>query len=533
MYDTVEELLSFSKKYEHIACYGAKRYGQLVKKFLHEYAIEVSIFIVSEKSEDEKECDCIPILDIAEAIELYGKGSLGIILSVSEKYHDEILENLKHHFFMSDNIYCCSNELFQHINDAFYVIQRDKRLFSGKSTKKNIKFEHEMEKYLSEYTHIVVKNIDCRYIGIIGAEWPYYYSSDIDDSVYYLYYPITLSGSLDMPNDELIYRLCSDNGECLHKKNIQFWQYFVNSKPDFFLVENNNLTAGYYGMSSAIQQLIDTEHNFYSFSEEDMAYITCKLNKMDIAPNYVCISSRDNDYSIDAGDYEPTKIRHGRWRNADIHTYCMAIDYMNSCGIQSVRMGAMVSKPFKKIGVVDYAFREYDQLMDLYLSSHCKFFVSNLSGIITLPILGGKPIVIVDIALLTVRGDAVPFLKRENCIAICKKMWDTRNKRFLTIREMLKYEMESASLDFNVGEGTTRLYEAKGIIPIDNTQEEIAAAVKEMNERIDGTRIYTEAEIKNQEKLEEIFATTDLGDNLKYDFRMCADFLSDNPWLLD
>lgn len=533
MDDTIENLLRFSRKYEHIACYGAKRYGQSIKKFLREYAIEISFFVVSERAENEKECDGIPILDITEATESFRKDSLGVILSLSEKYHDEILESLKKYSFSQENIYCCSNELFQHINDEFYLIKRKKCLFSARITDKNIEFEYEMEKYLSKYTHIAVKNIDCRYIGIIGAEWPYHYCNDVDDEVYYLYYPVTISGSLDTPNDELIYRLYSDNGEFLHKKNIRFWQYFIHYRPGFFVLEDNKLTAGYYDMSSSIKQLIDKEYNFYNFSEVDKAYITHKLNEMGIARNYICISSRDNDYSIDTADYQPTKLRHGRWRNADINTYCMAIDYMNDCGIQCVRMGAMVSKPFSRKGVVDYAFREYDQLMDLYLSSHCKFFVSNLSGIITLPILGGKPIVIVDIALLTVRGDAVPFLKRESCIAICKKMWDKKNERFLTIREMLRYEIESASLDFNVGEGTTRLYETNDIVPVDNTQEEIAAAVKEMNERIDGTRIYTKQEIQHQKKLEEIFATSDLGDNLNYNFRMCADFLSNNPWLLD
>ena len=63
-------------------------------------------------------------------------------------------------------------------------------------------------------------------------------------------------------------------------------------------------------------------------------------------------------------------------------------------------------------------------------------------------------------------------------IFIVKKIWSEKEKRYLTFNEMINSNV--------VNYVDTKQYFKAGLVPIENSEQEILDLVKEMNERIDG-----------------------------------------------
>lgn len=526
---SVKQLLEFCCDYDVIACYGAKRYGKFVKRFLEIHDIYVKFFIVTSK-EDEY-FDGIPVYEISE---LNGCAeNLGIVLTLSEKYQNEVTQLVRDLLGEKQGIFSCNVHLLQCVHDILCIQSRQRKLLSCADFSENEDYEKKILAYKQKYSKISVYNMDCRYLGIIGAEWPYLCCEHMDEKNFYLYYPVTLDGELIGPNEEILYRLSGKGIGIIHRKNIEFWRYFIGKHKDYFIFYDNKPSVGYYRMQERLHDLIKSGHRWLVLNHDDEQSGKILKAQMNIIDDYVCISSRDNDYSVDHNDYSVTKEMIGKLRNSCIETYSMAVDYLGKEKLQAVRMGAMVKGPYRHSNVVDYAFIGYSSFMDVYLAYNCKFFVANLSGITTLPVLCGKPVVLVNVALFTVRYDAMPFTTEDTTIMVCKKMYDTKRDRFLTLREMIEYEVASSTLDMNMAEGTSLLYERNGIIAVDNSPAEILAAVKEMNDRINNDIVYTPEEEKLHRRVKDILASVECENNILLEFRFCSEFLVNNTWLLE
>lgn len=522
----IDSLLEFCHNYDVVACYGAKRYGKYVKSFLESNDICISFFVVTEKSEDC--CEGIPVYELSELRNF--TGNLGIVLTLSEKYQQEVTDLVQGFLGKEQGLFPCSMEMFQCVYDMLYMQERQRCLLPSVVYAHNQEYEATIADYKKLYRKIEVRNIDCRYLGMIGAEWPHWCCQCINEKFFYLYYPVTFDEG--GPNEEILYRLSGNGIGIIHRRNIEFWRYFISHYRAFFDFFDNKISIGYYQAQGELRELLLSGHRWLELSDDDENFGRNLKEKMNIGDNYVCISCRDNDYSVDNKDYNVTKQRIGKLRNSCIETYSLAVEYLKQNDIQAVRMGAMVKQPYEHDNVIDYAFMHYSPFMDIFLSYHCNFFVANLSGIIAIPILCGKPIVLINVALFTVRYDATPFTTNDTII-VCKKMWDTKNNRFLTFKEMLEYEINSRRLDMNVAEGTSLLYERDGIVPVDNTPEEILAAIKEMNERLEGKRKYTPEDEYLQHKVKGILEYVDFKENILFDFRFCSEFLHANTWLLE
>lgn len=83
---------------------------------------------------------------------------------------------------------------------------------------------------------------------------------------------------------------------------------------------------------------------------------------------------------------------------------------------------------------------------------------------------------------------------------ICKKYYSTVEKRFLSFREMMKIDRVMISYGQN-----GRKYAELNIEVIENSAEEIADLVMEMNARIDGEWIETKEDIELQNKYQQMY----------------------------
>jgi len=111
----------------------------------------------------------------------------------------------------------------------------------------------------------------------------------------------------------------------------------------------------------------------------------------------------------------------------------------------------------------------------------------------------------------------------ERDIFLPKKLWSSEKKRFLTFHEILACGADKSL--------HTHEYKQAGIEVIENTDEEILALAKEMNERLDGTWVNREEDEELQRRFRALFPPG----YRCYGFpsRIGAEFLRQNRELLD
>ena len=253
------------------------------------------------------------------------------------------------------------------------------------------------------------------------------------------------------------------------------------------------------------------------------------LKRMGIIDNkwYICFHARDSAYVgqlLKRGDARYT------YRNSTIENFFSAADYITKQGGYAVRMGARVGEKLPEWNnpkIIDYSSSYRTELGDIYLPAKCKFLVGTGSGIESIASIFNIP---------TIRTNAIPlsplipnfklnhFPPGRNDLFIPKKIWSIEKKRFLTFKEEMEFDLKKFSFE-------AQDYEKTGLVPMENTPEEILAVTMEMNQRLDGTWKIT----KEDEELQHKFKTLFVHKGKPYEFsaRMGAQFLRENKRLLE
>lgn len=246
---------------------------------------------------------------------------------------------------------------------------------------------------------------------------------------------------------------------------------------------------------------------------------------MGLTKSFVCFHSRDSIYKEKVRGKDFIEFEN---RNSDFENYKNSINYLEKQNIQSVRLGKYVSYD-NKLAYIPYAEKYYEDWMDLYLCSQCKFYVGVMSGINLIPRLFARPVLSVNVVNLTI-GMGSGILMKENMI-LPKKYYNQRTKKYLSLRKIAKLE-EIYGCDGNQ-------LKKHGIIVIQNTAEEIEEAVREMDMRLDGTWVETQEDKEIQERFINLLRvysekngkkTWDGGGHIA---RICTKYLKDNLYLLD
>lgn len=225
-----------------------------------------------------------------------------------------------------------------------------------------------------------------------------------------------------------------------------------------------------------------------------------KAREMGLTGTFVCISNRDPAYFYKLGCNRRVENQNA-FRDSDINTRADAARYLSACNIQCVRMGAVVAKRADFPNCIDYANDFYDELMDVWLVRHCKFWVSDESGIDILPRTMNKRCVITNFTMCIQSGySAVPL--RDDSIYIIKRYKSVKDGRMLTLEEMAECDMILWASFSNGGDLDKTSFDRLGIEVVDNTAAEILDAVREMNERIDGTWTETAEDRELQDRFQ-------------------------------
>lgn len=266
--------------------------------------------------------------------------------------------------------------------------------------------------------------------------------------------------------------------------NVDLWLYIMRHHK----TEINTRSFHKYVPKTGRSIPVPENTPFVSFTGEEIRMGEKHIREMGINGEFICIHARDNGAKKECFNEDiawETAVR-----NVDINTYTKACNYMSALSVQSVRMGKYEKAPCEIQGCIDYANKYYDEFMDFYLLSRCKFILGCASGLTTISSFWGRPHLETNAFVLNYGYESVPY--NEKSMYIPKKFWSDEKKRYLNLWEVMDIVNQCNIYASN--------FKKKGIRIEDNTEEEIFNAVREMNSRLDGTWVETDEECKCREK---------------------------------
>jgi putative glycosyltransferase (TIGR04372 family) len=290
---------------------------------------------------------------------------------------------------------------------------------------------------------------------------------------------------------------------------------------------NRLIPGGKYHVISENETDVDPEgllaqlkpHLFFTVDEEKSGQKA--LSEMGIGKedSWVCFHCRSPQYC--ATMYPSLDFSYHNYRDADVNSYHLAIKNLSQKGYFLVHMGKYAQRPLDITcdKVIDYACSPMrSDFLDIYLSAKCKFFISTGGGINAVPRIFRRPVVFLNLAPFEYSPSSSP-----DNLLIFKKYWIKSERRLMTFPEIIKS-----------GAGRylyTAQYEKNGLELIDNTAEEIKAAVIEMEGRISGTWETTDDDDVLQRRFWALFNGSELH-GVKTS-RVSAVFLRENRALLE
>jgi len=216
----------------------------------------------------------------------------------------------------------------------------------------------------------------------------------------------------------------------------------------------------------------ETDEHLLGFTPKDDGQAASWLERQGIKADYVTFAGRDEvamEKRYIDGDW-----RYFRFRNMDVETFMPAMSWLESVGLPSVRVGDGQEKklPPGFADTVSHDCSECRDFLKTYLPSKSLFSVTIPQGIDHVAYIMNKPLLIINATTL---GSLMIMRNNENTFLLPKKLWSEREGKFLSLGDI-----------FHRGYGdryNADLYQEHGIVVIDNTEEEIADAVKEIYAR--------------------------------------------------
>lgn len=544
MMENIKSLEIFCGSHSCLIVYGAGRVAQIFDEFAQLMHIDFSACIISGLADGTRRfMDRIPIYSVSNYPRETGR-KYGVVLALQERYHEDVIPRVRDNFGEDTNIFPITDLSSEEIFNYTKRRKRDDVLFNEnvmiESFLPNVeRYDIRISEIKSKYTKV---KLDYILMYSIGCAWSWIYRyiecQEERDGIFHLYYPVVWFGKeeLSSANDAMLNKFSADGIEVISKENVNFWRYFIHQERKFFLVEERcNLFSRIQEFNKfASSYNFKDDVSYISFDDQEKSEGDRKIREMGIGEKFISFCIRDDLYKtkIRKALYTERALDSHKYRNSDPQNFRLAVEHLGQQGLQSVRMGAIVGNKLEWKHVVDYAHDFRTPFMDVYLSSKCRFFISNMSGIQALPQLFSKPLVCLDVSLLTTRNNFLTLTTRKRDLAIFRKFWSVSRNRYLTMYEMLAYETDDG-LHEGISAGTFWAYTKEGIVPVNNTPEEIDDVVQEMVARLNGTMIYDEEDERLQRRYWDIIEQYPLKQNFPFQWRVGAKFLKANPWLVE
>lgn len=192
---------------------------------------------------------------------------------------------------------------------------------------------------------------------------------------------------------------------------------------------------------------------------------------------YVCICVRDSEFISTTMPYSDVD---NSYRNYDLQLFIKAMEFLDSQGLKTVRMGKRMKVMNENSIYIDFQNRGYDEFLDLMLHRNSKYVLGTDSGIAQIaPWMFGKPMAAVWTGYPML--DEFANYKREDLV-IFGRLKDVRVNRELSLYETMK-KCHEWWVEYG---GRAAYFRKNGLVIIPPSEEEIYELALEMNYKLDG-----------------------------------------------
>ena len=205
-----------------------------------------------------------------------------------------------------------------------------------------------------------------------------------------------------------------------------------------------------------------------SFEKDELEQVKTELLRygMKMGDKFACLYFRDSGYKLNSVSLG---ICH------DVDQYGFIIDRLVKEGYYVLRMGKDVEKPmaYSHPRVIDYGWEYHSDLMDIWLSANCEFFVNAGGGGLTaVPAVFRRPLIFFNCDVFnymsTVKDSLVSFRRYK------------RNGKYLTLREIIDFGfLETLQLPLDTKQTEIQIE--------DQSEQEILDLIDEMISRLNGS----------------------------------------------
>ena len=289
-------------------------------------------------------------------------------------------------------------------------------------------------------------------------------------------------------------------------------------------------------------------HNEYSYNYDYIKYPFLNFNHKEISKennflnnlnlekkNWICTHNRDSNYLDNLKNHDHFKnmdFKYHNYRDSDVNNLIKSTKLLLENNFYVFRMGRIQSSKmdFKHPNFIDYAFeKDRSDFNDIYLLSNCAAYLGSDSGPGDIPFLSGKPRFLMNYSL-TMLGifhlGGNEMSRRNHYPFIFKHLYDEKTQKKLTLKQVINKRL--------LGQGNGEELRREGVLPIENSDEEIFDLTLEMVNYLETKKINSQDDYEIQKKFWDIYY-----ENTTYKrfedipARICSKFLSKNMYILE
>ncbi|HLB41770.1 MAG TPA: TIGR04372 family glycosyltransferase [Gammaproteobacteria bacterium] len=349
----------------------------------------------------------------------------------------------------------------------------------------------------------------------------------------------------DNKRKEIIIYLQKPKSEVCNLQLYKMWKRVLSIPPDvlyFVLIHVELYLEHWFGIhqykmilgqaSHDRWDVLETSKQHLHFTKEELLQGENILVNMGIPKNlkYICLLVRDEAYYLNNATYSKMSA----YKNSDIATYKKAALFLANNGYYVIRMGKFVKKSFdvKHDKIIDYANSAFrSDFMDIYLSSHCYFFMSTLCGLDGVAHAFRRPILATNVTPIGYFDLGYPVK-----VFLSKKIINSRG-------DVLTFEKQNEIFNVVSNELFNKMLNDYALTLIDNTEDEILEVTKEMVLRMQEKWCDTGSSLEVQKRFWSIMpknkfylngdGTLRIMPKCQYEARYCTDDLLKNRALLE
>lgn len=518
--DALAELKNFCAEGNRLLCFGTEEYACIATAYLETEGMSFHAY-GSTEALHYKTLFQKPVVQMdAECL----RGAHTVV-AVDVRFHDhaDIRCRLLSLGVREQDIFFVSRELFFYLRDLPCVTGKAFALAITEHRGAERAVDMDFAAHVQSFDRIEVR-FWAHTFGSVQMEMIYYASGEtLDRNTYYLLYPargIDMDLPMTFPNTYMISSFHGENYSVLSPEMLSTWKYILQSY-EGEIVGNmdhplrNRMDAWQMKKLDAYGRIDVEGQPTLEMRPGELERGKTIATEYGIKEPFILIFSRESRYVKEEVQGNHHLLTHltddarevmDMYRNSRISHYIPLIDAFAERSVQVVRFGRFVEDTLQRDNLVDYPTMGATDFMDFYLSRQCKFIIGDSSGAIMLSALYQTPSVTVNVPQVSIRYDGVPAINKERDLMIFQKLYDSRNDRYLSLKEVLHIENEiNAKLDGVPGTWQLcRHYREHGVAPVKNSSEDILAVATEMLDKIQGRAVYNEEDKRLQERYEQI-----------------------------